>query len=143
MQKKYYNNVLKKLETLHIKSAKWNHKKFTVREGNKTIISLDKREIEDLYWLWKLKSELFYNHEYPLFIKCQSDFIDNSKYREFNSQFSPIKIQTSGSRGYGKSYAMIEQFLDYSGFEIIEPPKELKKTFDKINKEGDLFLWME
>lgn len=100
MHKKYYNKVLKKLEALHIKSAKLNHKKFTVREGNKTIISLDKHEIEDLYWLWRLKSELFYNHEYPLFIKCQSDFIiDNSKYREFHSQFSPIRIQTSGNRG--------------------------------------------
>jgi hypothetical protein len=69
--------------------------------------------------------------------------IDNSRYREFNSQFSEVKINTSGNRGYGKSYAMIKEFLDYSGFEIIEPSKELKKTFDKINKEGDLFLCLK
>ena len=131
MKRKYYKQLLEKLEKMHEISIK-THKDLNVRSGNKIVARLSQHEIEDLEVLWKAKSMFFFNDELPFILRHPLN-IDNYRYREFNSLFSIIK---SGNHRYGKSFAMIMKAVDYSGFEIIEPPDELKEAFEKINKSA-------
>jgi len=82
-----------------------------------------------------LHSEMTLRHFTP------NTSVDNSKYREFNSKLSLIHIK--GDRGFGKNFDMIRRVIDYSGFEIIDPPKKLKKVYDKINKSKDTLLYLK
>jgi len=66
-------------------------------------------------------------------IDLAKQYLIDSKVRGLSEIYSPIKI--TGNKRYGKTSLMIKTakfMVDYAGFEIIEPPAELKELHDQI-----------
>ncbi len=143
MNRDYWHGLLKKLEKVFLivreQHFKFRSPKITIRVGRKTICELSKREIDDLFFLWKLKAIVFYDFEYPMSIRRDVNMVLDPRIRD--RPFFVLK--TCGNRRYAKNFFMLKHLVEYAGFKPVEPSDDLKEAFKKLNDDKHLALLLE